>query len=54
MTFALASFASVTLLAQSPGPQTPPTYEQQVFATWRALHQKLLAMAKDFPEDKYA
>src|SRR5688572_952250 len=34
--------------------QTPPaTYEQAVFNTWRNLHNKILTMAKDFPEDKY-
>lgn len=31
-----------------------PTYEQSVFNTWKALHDKILAMAKDtqFPDDK--
>jgi hypothetical protein len=32
----------------------PPTYEQSVANTWKALHNKILAMAKDtqFPDDK--
>jgi hypothetical protein len=34
-------------------PQAPPTYEQMVFATWKSLHDKILTMARDFPEDKY-
>ena len=38
----------------TPAPQSPPTYEQQVFATWKALHDKILVMAKDtmLPDDK--
>lgn len=42
--------APIALAAQQ---TPPPTYEQAVFNTWRRLHDKLLAMAKDFPEDKY-
>ena len=34
-------------------PQPPPTFERTVFTTWKALHDKILVMAKDFPEDKY-
>jgi hypothetical protein len=33
--------------------QPPPTFERTVFTTWKALHDKILVMAKDFPEDKY-
>lgn len=45
---ALASSAA----AQAPGP--PPTYEAAVLRTWKALHDKILTMAKDtqFPESK--
>jgi hypothetical protein len=40
-------------LAAQQAPAQPPTYEQAVFNTWRRLHDKILTMAKDFPEDKY-
>ena len=35
-------------------PPTPPTWEQQTSRTWQALHNKILAMAKDtvFPDNK--
>lgn len=36
--------------AQKPNPQT---YEYQVIAVWRGIHEKILAMAKDWPENKY-
>jgi hypothetical protein len=41
------------LSAQQPS-QPPATYESMVVATWKALHNKILAMAKDtqFPDDK--
>ena len=44
----LLLFSSVT--AQ----QAPPTWEQAAFNTWKALHDKILAMAKDtvFTDDK--
>jgi hypothetical protein len=41
-------------LAQQNAPQTPPTFESTIVSTWKALHGKILTMAKDFPEDKYA
>ncbi len=34
-------------------PQPPPSYERSVFNTWKSLHDKILVMARDFPEDKY-
>jgi hypothetical protein len=43
--------ASPALHAQT-APQTP-TYERAVANTWKNLHNKILTMAKDFPEDKY-
>ena len=55
LSLALASIVGVsaaTLVAQQ-APAPPPTYEQAVFNTWRNLHNKILTMAKDFPEDKY-
>lgn len=41
-----------SVAAQAPGP--PPTYEAAVLRTWKALHDKILTMAKDtqFPEAK--
>jgi hypothetical protein len=53
---ALAIASTVPILAQTA--QTappPPTYEQQVFTTWKALHDKILVMAKDpmLPDDKW-
>lgn len=40
--------------AQTPAPKPPPTYEQVIVNTWKNLHNKILAMAKDtqFPDDK--
>lgn len=48
LVLALAS----SVAAQAPGP--PPTYEAAVLRTWKALHDKILTMAKDtqFPEAK--
>jgi hypothetical protein len=41
-------------LAQTTTPKPPPTYEQVIVNTWKGLHNKILAMAKDtqFPDDK--
>ena len=40
--------------AQAQAPTPPPTYEAAVLRTWKALHDKILVMAKDtvFPDDK--
>jgi len=48
----LAVAAPAALHAQTPQP--PPTWEQSASRTWQALHNKILAMAKDeqFPEAK--
>ena len=51
-TLVLTCVLSATAVAQQQ-PAPPPTFEQAVFNTWRALHSKILTMAKDFPEDKY-
>jgi hypothetical protein len=47
---ALATVSS----AAAQAPQPPPTYEAAVLRTWKALHDKILTMAKDaqFPESK--
>ena len=46
---------SLAPAAAAQQPATPPaTYETVVLRTWRALHDKILTMAKDVPEDKLA
>jgi hypothetical protein len=55
---AIALAVSVSLSAspdsQNQTPQAPPTFESTVVRTWKALHDKILAMAKDtqYPDDK--
>jgi hypothetical protein len=44
---------AIGVRAQTPAPAAPPTYETVIARTWKALHDKILVMAKDFPEDKY-
>jgi hypothetical protein len=53
MTLALVAFAA-TRPALTGAQQTAPTFETAIFNTWRGLHEKILAMAKDtqFPDDK--
>ncbi|MCC7185796.1 MAG: hypothetical protein IT185_06115, partial [Acidobacteria bacterium] len=52
----LAGVVGVSALAQSQTPaQAPPqTFEAVTARTWKALHNKILVMAKDtqFPDDK--
>lgn len=53
--FAFALLLAIGRQAGAQGaPQTPPTWEQQTSRTWQALHNKILAMAKDtvFPDSK--
>ena len=45
--------AAVSSAQQASVPQPPPSFERSVVNTWKALHNKILTMAKDFPEDKY-
>ena len=53
LVFVAAALATVNLAAQGQTPP-PPTYEAVVLRTWKALHDKILVMAKDtaFPDDK--
>jgi len=46
--------ALVAQQQQQQAPRPPATYESSVVSTWRALHNKILAMAKDtqYPDDK--
>ena len=41
-------------MAQTSTPKPPPTYEQVIVNTWKNLHNKILAMAKDteYPDAK--
>ena len=50
---ALLALGTVPLDAQQQ-PAAPQTWEQAAFTTWKSLHDKILAMAKDtqFPDDK--
>jgi hypothetical protein len=50
---AVLVLGAVPLEAQQQ-PAAPPTWEQAAFNTWKSLHDKILAMAKDtqFPDDK--
>jgi len=50
---ALLALGAVPLDAQQQ-PPAPPAWEQAAFTTWKSLHDKILAMAKDtqFPDDK--
>ncbi len=54
----LASAVSLgTLLlfahASSAAPQPAPSASQVVLSQWNEIGRKLIAMAEDFPEDKY-
>ena len=51
LSLAAAVVLAAPVLAQQ-APAAPPTYEQATANSWKRVHDKLLAMAKDFPEDK--
>ena len=51
LSLAAAAVLGTTLAAQQ-APAAPPTYEQAVANSWKRVHDKLLAIAKDYPEDK--
>ncbi len=55
-----AALAVLMLLATAPlgaqagqSAQAPTTYETYIATTWKTVHNKILDMAKDFPEDKF-
>jgi uncharacterized damage-inducible protein DinB len=56
---AIVGFATVTPLARAqtkspaPAPKPAPAQWQEMRAQWRSIGRKLVAMAEDFPEDKY-
>jgi hypothetical protein len=47
-------FTLSTAASAQESQRQPPTWEQQALVTWRSLHDKILAMAKDtlFPDAK--
>jgi hypothetical protein len=53
-----AAVSALALLASAPGfaqaPKQPPTPAQAIRNQFRYVNQKVLEMAQDFPEDKYA
>ena len=52
--FALLSFATFGPCASSQKAQQPPlTQSQALLQSWNDIGRKLIAMAEDFPEDKY-
>lgn len=51
---ALLVLVAVPVAAQTQTPQAPPSWEAVTARTWKALHDKILVMAKDteFPDGK--
>ena len=49
--FVLAAFAAAAFAQQ---PQTPPTPDKTVVNMFHYINDKILEMARDFPEDKYS
>jgi hypothetical protein len=54
---ASAGLAAVFVVAgraqDSAAPKTPPTPGQVYLSVWNDIGRKLIAMAEEFPEDKY-
>ncbi|MEZ5290026.1 MAG: hypothetical protein R2745_03005 [Vicinamibacterales bacterium] len=50
----LSTAFAIALASSAAAQQAPPTYEQVVVRTWKGLHDKILAMAKDtvYPDAK--
>jgi len=53
LTFALAVLLSLSATAQNPVAKPALSPSQAVLAAWNDIGRKLIAMAEDFPEDKY-
>ena len=51
--FVLAGVLSVPLAAQNSTPKANLSPSQAVLGAWNEIGRKLIAMAEDFPEDKY-
>lgn len=52
-TLILSGVLSVPTIAQKPAGKPPLSPSQAVLASWNDIGRKLVAMAEDFPEDKY-
>ena len=52
-TFTLIGLLSIPALAQNPATKPALSPSQAVLASWTDIGRKLIAMAEDFPEDKY-
>ena len=52
-TLALTGLLSIPLMAQKPAKKPALSPSQAVLASWNDIGRKLIAMAEDFPEDKY-
>lgn len=53
VTLILAILLSVPAIAQTAATKPAPSSSQAVLAAWNDIGRKLIAMAEDFPEDKY-
>ena len=51
--FALLFVAPHAFAQTAPAPQTPPSWDQVAQQTWTGVLDKIITMAKDFPEDKF-
>jgi hypothetical protein len=51
---AVLALGATAAMAQTTAAKPPPTYEQVIVNTWKSLHNKILAMAKDtvYPDSK--
>jgi len=50
---AFAGLLPIPMLAQGPGAKPALSHSEAVLAAWNEEGRKLIAMAEDFPEDKY-
>jgi hypothetical protein len=49
----LGLLVTVSVSARAPKSTTPPSHSQALLGVWNYEGNKLIAMAEDFPEDKY-
>lgn len=52
--FVIAGLALTPAFAFGQAAQQPATWESMMARVWKGTHEKILAMAKDLPEDKFA
>jgi uncharacterized damage-inducible protein DinB len=53
MVFVVGCASLLLANAKSEGPKAAPSASQAVVSQWNEIGRKLIAMAEDFPEDKY-